>query len=80
MYLQSLEDLAPAFVAGCGDEGLQDVAAGGVGGHREEVGGAQGAQAAEEVRALLKPGQRLDQPGTVVADGRQRNLRTTETI
>lgn len=49
LYLQSLEDLAPAFVTGCGDEGLQDVATEGVAGHSEEVRGAQSAQAAEKV-------------------------------
>lgn len=73
-YLQPLEDLAPALVAGCGDEGLEDVAAGGVGRQCQEVGWAQGAQATEEQRTLLELGQRLDQPGAVIADGGQWDL------
>lgn len=48
-YLHSLEDLAPPLVAGRGDEGLEDVAAGRVGGQGEEVSVVEGAQAAEEV-------------------------------
>lgn len=73
-YLQSLEDLAPALVAGCGNEGLEDVAASGVGCQCLEVGGAQGAQAAEKGRTVLELGQCLDQPGAVVADGGQWDL------
>lgn len=45
-----------------------------VGGQRQQVSGGQGAQAAEEQRALVEPGQRLDQPGAVVTDGGQRDL------
>lgn len=74
LYLHSLEDLAPPLVARRGDEGLEDVAAGRVGGQSEEVSGAQSAQAAEEVRALLEPGQSLDQAGAMVTDGGQRHL------
>lgn len=74
VYLHPLEDLAPPLVARGGDEGLEDVAAGGVGGQSEEVSRVQSAQAAEEVRALLEPGQSLDQAGAMVTDGGQRHL------
>ncbi|TNN74468.1 hypothetical protein EYF80_015248 [Liparis tanakae] len=77
-YLQPLEDLAPPLVARRGDEGLEDVAARGVGSQRQEVSGGQSAQAAEEERALLELGERLDQPGTVVTDGGQRHLEKEE--
>lgn len=77
-YLQPLEDLASSLVAGRGDEGLEDVAAWGVRSQRQEVSGGQSAQAAEEERALLEPGQRLDQPGAVVTDGSQRDLEMIE--
>lgn len=50
------------------------MAACGVGSQRQQVSGGQGTQAAEEERALLESGQRLDQPGAVVADGGQRDL------
>lgn len=50
------------------------MAACGVRGQRQEVSGGQGAQAAQEDRALFEPGQRLDQPGAVVTDGGQRDL------
>lgn len=50
------------------------MAACGVGSQRQQVSGGQGTQAAEEERALLEPGQRLDQPGAVVTDGGQRDL------
>lgn len=76
-HLQSLEDLASSFVAGRGDEGLEDVAARGVRSQRQQVSGGQRAQAAEEQRALLESGQRLHQPGAVVTDGGQRYLEMT---
>lgn len=41
---------------------------------RHQVGGGQAAQAAEEQGAIVEPGQRLDQPGAVIADRRQRDL------
>lgn len=44
------------------------MAACGVSGQRQEVSGGQGAQAAQEDRALLEAGQSLDQPGAVVTD------------
>lgn len=74
-YLQSLEDFSSSLIAACGDEGLQDVAPGWIGRESQQVGRAQCTQAAEEQRALLKPGQRLDQARAVVADRRQRDLR-----
>lgn len=73
-HLQPPEDLAPAFVAGRGDERLEDVAASRVWSQSQEVSGRQSTQAAEEKRALLKLSQRLDQPGAVVTDGGQRYL------
>lgn len=45
-----------------------------VGCQSQQVGRAEHTQAAEKVRALLESGQRLDQPGAVVADGGQRDL------
>lgn len=73
-YLHSLENLASSLVAGRGDEGLEDVAARRVGGQRQQVSGRQGAQAAEEQRAIFEFGQRLNQPGTMVTDGGQWGL------
>lgn len=43
-------------------------------GQRQQISGGQGAQAAEELGALLELGQRLDQPGAVVTDGGQWDL------
>lgn len=76
-YLQSLEDLASTFVTRSGDQGLEDVAACRVRGQSEEVSGAQRTQAAEEERAVFKLRQGLDQPRTVVANGSQGSLETT---
>lgn len=73
-YLQPPEDLAPALVAGCGDQGLEDVAARRVGRQSQEVSGAQAAQAAEQERTLFKLGQSLDQTGAMVTDGGQWDL------
>lgn len=73
-YLHSLEDLAPSLVAGRGDEGLEDVAARRVGGQRQQVSGGQGAQAAEEQRAIFESGHCLNQPGAMVTDGGQWGL------
>lgn len=73
-YLQPLEDLSSSLVTGSGDEGLQDVAASGVCGQRQQVSGGQGAQTAEQYRAIFESGQRLDQAGAMITDGRQRNL------
>lgn len=50
------------------------MAACGVCGQRQQVSGGQGAQAAEQHRAIFESGQRLDQAGAVITDGRQRNL------
>lgn len=45
------------------------MAAGRVGGQGQEVIGGQSAEAAQQDGALFKPGQSLDQPGTMVTDG-----------
>lgn len=47
-------------------------------GQRQEVSGGQGAQATEEERALLEPCQGLDQPGAVVTDGGQWDLKNNQ--
>lgn len=43
-------------------------------GQRQQVSRGQGAQTAEEQGAITESGQRLDQPGAVITDGRQWNL------
>lgn len=73
-YLQPLEDLASSPVTRRGDEGLENMAACRVCCQRQQVSGGQGAQTAEEQGAIVESGQRLDQPGAVIADRRQWDL------